>query len=478
MAALIPKELVAFLAQYFESAFVPVPNTWLDFLPGRRAPFLTEYFSRQGKRLRPILLMSAYLMAHKRGVRRPSRNPKQILDSCSGLLWVANALERFHVTLMALDDLFDGGKVRRGGKALHLAFRDWSNEHYRNFTRPSIGRCFGTPSPRAFVLDIAIDVIADLLLSLAKAADIENPRLQTAPDGGSSLSTALSFSLHTSRWPKTFSTDGECVPLDFLLSHLQTIVDAVRMTVRQRAVNSGSNEVLDLAEQMLQQTLDGERMDIKWSGGTMTVAGERKVWHNCKLNIQPIQWPRWHVPKLTDVLANQYAKTSVYSIHFPLMVGALLADRNFPREAREAVHNFAEAFGRAFQINDDILLTVPVEQSGKSSLTDLGRHSATTVTVGAYELMQTREERERYLELLGRCSRSAKARNEVLAIIHRLPVKQLCLGLIRKDLAVCEAALQRLEALGYAGTGPLRYILEHGVNWMDDARTDIAEANT
>jgi geranylgeranyl diphosphate synthase, type I len=100
---------------------------------------LKEYCTREGKRVRPMVLLAAY-SGYK---ARPG--------DYSHIIRLASVVEMMHSFLLIQDDIIDESDIRRGGKALHVA----AEEKYSGYTfNKSIGS------------DIAI-VLADVIMSNA-----------------------------------------------------------------------------------------------------------------------------------------------------------------------------------------------------------------------------------------------------------------------------------------------------------------------
>ncbi len=97
---------------------------------------LREYCLRDGKRIRPLLLLMGYLGYGKGG------RLKEIIR-------IASALELMHSFLLIQDDIIDRSRLRRGRKTLHIL----AGERFRSFTR---NQHVGT--------DVAI-VMADILMT-------------------------------------------------------------------------------------------------------------------------------------------------------------------------------------------------------------------------------------------------------------------------------------------------------------------------
>jgi len=146
----------------FSSEYVPQINRFIgDYFTGKSGtaelPFMKEMYSnireyclRDGKRIRPLLLINAY-NGYRKGFRKTGE-----------MLKLGAAVEIMHSFLLVQDDIIDRAQTRRGGKALHVLL----GERYSAGTaNPLIGT------------DIA-SVLADIMFSSALdiicSADIRN----------------------------------------------------------------------------------------------------------------------------------------------------------------------------------------------------------------------------------------------------------------------------------------------------------------
>lgn len=100
---------------------------------------LSEYCGREGKRIRPLLVLLSYS-----GYKRGRKNLEEIIK-------IAAAMEIMHSFLLIQDDIIDNAELRRGGETLHLICRE---KYMSKSLNPNIGN------------DIAL-VLADVLLSNA-----------------------------------------------------------------------------------------------------------------------------------------------------------------------------------------------------------------------------------------------------------------------------------------------------------------------
>ena len=108
-------EIDAFLDAYFTHK---IEESELQFMAESYRD-LKEYCLREGKRVRPLIVILSYL-----GYRGSRRRIAEIIK-------IASALELMHSFLLIQDDIIDKSSMRRGGKALHVL----SDERYRDKTK-------------------------------------------------------------------------------------------------------------------------------------------------------------------------------------------------------------------------------------------------------------------------------------------------------------------------------------------------------
>lgn len=97
-------------------------------------------------------------------------------------------------------------------------------------------------------------------------------------------------------------------------------------------------------------------------------------------------------PDLDRVLAIARAKSGNYTVKWPLVLGAVMADCD-PR-VTAALTDYGRAIGEAFQLRDDVLGVYGLpEVTGKPG-DDIARHKASTLIVAALEMAGSRLYRE------------------------------------------------------------------------------------
>ncbi|MBN1534126.1 MAG: polyprenyl synthetase family protein [Spirochaetes bacterium] len=97
-----------FISDYFTGKMASAEHRFMADFYGD----ILEYLNRDGKRIRPLVLMASYL-----GYRRRFRKTGEAVKA-------ASVLEIMHAMLLIQDDLIDRATLRRGGPAFHLLMRD------------------------------------------------------------------------------------------------------------------------------------------------------------------------------------------------------------------------------------------------------------------------------------------------------------------------------------------------------------------
>ena len=82
--------------------------------------YLEEFCLREGKRIRPLLLILSYL-----GYKRGAKNLKEIKK-------LASVLEIMHSMLLIQDDIIDRSLLRRGEKTIHILCQEHFSKHTNN----------------------------------------------------------------------------------------------------------------------------------------------------------------------------------------------------------------------------------------------------------------------------------------------------------------------------------------------------------
>lgn len=143
-------EIDAFLDEYFTHK---IEESELQFMAESYRD-LREYCLREGKRVRPLIVLLSYL-----GYRGSRRRIGEIIK-------IASALELMHSFLLVQDDIIDKSSMRRGGKALHVL----SDDRYRDMTK---NRGIGND-----VASILGDILFSNAIEIIGNASI-NPRIKS-----------------------------------------------------------------------------------------------------------------------------------------------------------------------------------------------------------------------------------------------------------------------------------------------------------
>lgn len=126
-------EIDVFISEFFERKISDAASGFMKEIIG----YLGEYCLRDGKRIRPLLLLNAYY-----GYRKGFKKREEIIK-------LGAVVELMHSLLLIQDDIIDRSELRRGGKSMHILL----GEKYSHLTmNPLIGQ------------DIA-SVTADILFS-------------------------------------------------------------------------------------------------------------------------------------------------------------------------------------------------------------------------------------------------------------------------------------------------------------------------
>lgn len=126
-------EIDLFIKTYFEKKIDSADQLFMKEILGH----LAEYSLRDGKRIRPLLLINSYYGYH-RGFKKRAE-----------MVRLGAVIELMHSLLLIQDDIIDRSELRRGGKSMHILL----GEKYSGLTlNPLIGQ------------DIA-SVTADILFS-------------------------------------------------------------------------------------------------------------------------------------------------------------------------------------------------------------------------------------------------------------------------------------------------------------------------
>lgn len=476
----------------FRDRFRPVSPEWC-FTPD----WLAGYCGVPGKHLRPLLFLASYLMVLSRKVGAKKAWRELVVDE--GVWNIATCLERLHIGACAVDDVIDESTERHGVRTMYLQFRDWaagvdwgydkdlawmySQDELHGFraiylrgdlpqrVQARLGRRFNAngfanaaiyterivaefetshvwghgedgalwcrrkpPAGGALTLDFLTQTIVDLWQAILQAG-----KLLTAEAG----EIGQRHLCYGGSYGKEDFVDTRVVG-----DTLGNLIADLRLSRTKAGICLWLYELLEVYLDVLQKTLDGERADAIWA-------------------------QRNELPSLSDVFWLQKMKTTWYSIWLPVATGALLADPTLtvPSKVMTALMSYCLHFGEGFQIFDDLLLFQSDEAAGKNVRQDLANGSPTIPIVMMNDMLRSRRQKGRWLDLLRECRDSDEAQDEALRQMRSCGVVEQCRGLIDQRTRWCRASLTEVEAEGYQ-TALLAFLGEQ-MGWMDDARVAI-----
>ncbi len=182
--------------------------------------------------------------------------------------------------------------------------------------------------------------------------------------------------------------------------------------------------VLDEFSQMVNQTTEGQHMELGWVTAKRWDLGEKDFYEMCT------------------------RKTSWYTVASPCRLGAIIAGAK--GEVLEELKEFGMALGVAFQIQDDALnLVGDQEKYGKASADDILEGKRTLILLHLLEVAG-RSEKDKVVAIMnkGRGSKTSQDVSYVLSMIE----KHDAVGYARKKAAeLLKEALRTLNGIGWAG---------------------------
>jgi geranylgeranyl diphosphate synthase type I len=181
---------------------------------------------------------------------------------------------------------------------------------------------------------------------------------------------------------------------------------------------------------------------------------------------------RW--PSMDEALKNAYLKAGRYSIRLPLFYALMLSGRGQEENLQNAIEEFSQGFGLAFQLHDDLLILEPEEKIGKDSRQDAYNGSKIPLVIVAREKASS-SDREFIEKTWGNPSElSPVAIQQLVSIFKQSGALAENISLIRQNIKLANKGLNQITNLGY-DVRRLRYILDKGLPWMDDLERRIDE---
>lgn len=140
---LIP-EIDVFIRGFFDQRIASADSGFMKEMYG----FISEYSLRDGKRIRPVLLLNSYY-----GYRKGLKKHKEIIK-------LGSVVEMMHSLLLIQDDIIDRSDLRRGEKSMHVLL----GEKYSHMTsNPLIGQD---------IASVLADVIFSCCIEIISSADL------------------------------------------------------------------------------------------------------------------------------------------------------------------------------------------------------------------------------------------------------------------------------------------------------------------
>lgn len=147
-------------------------------------------------------------------------------------------------------------------------------------------------------------------------------------------------------------------------------------------------KVMEKMGEMLDRTVEGQTMELAW-----------------------MEYNDWDVSE-KDYYTMVYKKTAWYTIIGPMQFGAIIAGRG----RAKVIHDFGEALGKAFQLQDDILNLVADQGAyGKEIAGDIYEGKRTLIMIHLLKSC-TKTERKKVLAIMNK-PREKKTRKEVKWIL-------------------------------------------------------------
>lgn len=369
-------------------------------------------------------------------------DPAQAIEGSLQLANLGLNMERLHTLAIALDDLLDGANERRGGPALHRMFEKHAKDGKGIKFRSQGLHWEYRHSPTWYMSSVSSWILVEIWRNLLRIFGEST----VCCEGLEGLDNQC-LPAHNSMFLDQEGRDATST--QDIFKHLQGIIEKLRNDPSHRNSWGVNAEIMDTLLDVLQTMLDGERTDITWNAQV-------------------------RVPSIQDVYWLQYQKTTSYSLHLPLELARLMADPHGPSLIKHYLRDLATSFGIAFQIIDDCLIGVGDEVAGKPVLQDLAQGSWTTVTVWVYEHLTDDHARAHWVALLRECATSPEAQQRALQIICDSDALSACHELAMMHSQTCYTAIEGLAKLG-CDTSLLKYLVQRGLGWMDDARSPVGE---
>ena len=139
-------EIDTYIKEFFERKILNAESGFMKEILG----YVAEYCLRDGKRIRPLLLMNSYY-GYRKGLKKRTEVVK-----------LGAVVELMHSLLLIQDDIIDKSELRRGEKALHILL----GEKYSHLTsNPLIGQD---------IASVTADILFSCCIEIISSTDIRH----------------------------------------------------------------------------------------------------------------------------------------------------------------------------------------------------------------------------------------------------------------------------------------------------------------
>ncbi len=139
-------EIDLFIKEFFERKILEAESSFMKEILG----YLAEYCLRDGKRIRPLLLLNSYY-GYRKGFKKRSE-----------IIKLGAVVELMHSLLLIQDDIIDKSDLRRGEKSFHILLGD----KYSHLTsNPLIGQD---------IASVTADILFSCSIEIISGADIRH----------------------------------------------------------------------------------------------------------------------------------------------------------------------------------------------------------------------------------------------------------------------------------------------------------------
>jgi len=194
-------------------------------------------------------------------------------------------------------------------------------------------------------------------------------------------------------------------------------VEMWKILINQKLSQDKKDAILNAFGELLTGTPTGQAMEIDW------------VVNN-----------KWNITE-EDYFEMTKRKTALYTTAYPIYIGAIIAGK---QEYKNQIFDFGEPFGKAFQIQDDVLdLTAEKEKFGKQKAGDIYEGKRTLMIIHLLSKMNE-DEKKRFLEIMNK-KREQKTQDEVNEILSLMEKYKSIDYARQKARALANKALEKFD---------------------------------